>query len=171
MGQRRVEVGATAVSLIRDSAGRWRMDGLGSPLERFGLVTGLFGVVVNQRVQGCVGRDQCGIGDHAAFWRHQPLLFADLDDSSEERLEDVFAITIADATERRVVRHLVIQRKPTEPTIGEVVMDVFAELPIGLDVVKVGHQKHPEKDFRIDGWPSNPRGIASGGEVADERRL
>jgi hypothetical protein len=130
------------------------MDGLGSPLERFGFVTGLFGVIVNQRIQGRVGGDQRGIGDHAAFWRHQPLLFADLDDSSEERLEDVFAITIADATERRVVRHLVIQRKPTEPAIGEVVMNVFAELPVRSNVVEVSHHEHPEKDFRINGRPS-----------------
>jgi hypothetical protein len=67
LGQRRIGVGATAVSLIRDFASRRRMDGLGSPLERFGFVTGLFGVVVNQRIQGRVGGDQCGIGDHAAL--------------------------------------------------------------------------------------------------------
>jgi hypothetical protein len=141
------------------------------PWMQFGFVTGLFGVVVNQRIQGCVGGDQCGIGHHPALRRHQPPLLTDLHDPSEKRLEDVYAIPVADATERRVIRHLVIQRKPTEPAIREVVMDVFAELSVRSNVVEVSHHEHPEKDFRINRRPSQAGRIARGGQFTSERRL
>ncbi len=171
LGQGRIGVGATAVSLIRDFACRRRIDGLGSPLERFGFVTGLFGVVVNQRIQGRVGGDQCGIGHDATLRAHQPSLLADLHDPSEKRLEDLLAVTVADTTERRVIRHLVIQRQSAEPSIGEVVMDVFAELSVRSNVVEVSHQQHPEKDLRIDRRSSNSRRIARGRQFPNERRL
>ncbi|HEV8003527.1 MAG TPA: hypothetical protein VGP63_26930 [Planctomycetaceae bacterium] len=50
-------------------------------------------------------------------------------------------------------------------------MDIFAKLTIRLDAVQVGHQEHPEKDFRINGRPADSRRIASGSEFADERRF
>ena len=71
------------------------------------------------------------------------------------RLEDFLAIAVTDAAERRVIRHFVRQREPTKPSIGEVVMDILAKLPVRLDAVQVCHQEHPEKDFRIDGRSSH----------------
>ena len=67
----------------------------------------LFGVVVHERIERCICGDQSRIGHHPARVFDQPLLLALCHDPAEHGLEHLFAKTVADSRERRVVRHVV----------------------------------------------------------------
>lgn len=54
----------------------------------------------------------------------------------------------------RVVRDCILQAKATEPSIGQVQVDLFAEPTLGANAETVAYDKHAHHQFGIDRWPA-----------------
>jgi hypothetical protein len=52
--------------------------------------------------------------------------------------------------EGRVVWHLAIEAKPTEPAVGEVQVHLLAQPPFGTDAVAIANQQHPHEQLVPD---------------------
>jgi len=166
-----VGIGATGVGLIRDSSRGRRFDRPGPSLECFGFLARLLGIVVDQRIERCVGWNQGGVGHHTALLSDQTVFCATLHDLAKDRLVNLFSIPVPDATERRVVRHVIFQREPAEPAVDEIEVDFITQTSVLIDAVQIRHQHHPEVDDRVDRRPSLSVHIARGGQFSDERRF
>src|SRR6185295_3330551 len=94
-----------------------------------------------------------------------------LDDPAECRFEDLGAVAIADAGQRRVVRYFVLERQVAESAVGQVIANLFAELPFRGDTEKVRHQLHPEVDFRVNRWPSLLDRVPGSRQFSNERQI
>jgi hypothetical protein len=57
--------------------------------------------------------------------------------------------------EGRVVRHLAIEAEPTEPTVSEVQMNLFAQPTFRANAVAVANQQHPDEQFGINREPAS----------------
>ena len=57
--------------------------------------------------------------------------------------------------EGRVIGHRAIQIEPTEPTIGEVEMHLFAQPPFRADAHAIADDQHPDHQLGIDRWPTH----------------
>src|ERR1700722_7050068 len=74
-------------------------------------------------------------------------------DHGVEQLSQQMAVTGAAMPilgEGRVVRHLAIEAEPTEPTISEVQVNLFAQPPFRANAVAVANQQHPDQQFGIN---------------------
>jgi hypothetical protein len=49
-----------------------------------------------------------------------------------------------------VIRHLVVEIEAAEPTIGEVELDLLAQLSLEADAVAVADDEHPQHELGID---------------------
>src|SRR5262249_13473738 len=63
---------------------------------------------------------------------------------------------VARTRERRMIRDLVFDRKPTKPTIGEVYLHLTAQRPLRADRKHVADDQHPDHEPRIDRGPTDP---------------
>jgi hypothetical protein len=54
-----------------------------------------------------------------------------------------------------VIRNLVIEIEATEPTIGQVQLDLLAQLPLKADTVAVADNEHPDHQLGINRRPTN----------------
>src|SRR5262249_53374054 len=63
---------------------------------------------------------------------------------------------VARTRERRMIRDLVFDRKPTKPTIGEVYLHLTAQRPLRPDRKHVADDQHPDHERRIDRGPTDP---------------
>src|ERR1043165_6142202 len=86
---------------------------------------------------------------------------------------------LARTREHRVIRYLVLKAKPTEPTIGEVELDLAAQHTFRADGKHVANNQHPDHQHRIDRRSSgmrivrrqlgpNPRQIENAGNGAHQ---
>jgi hypothetical protein len=57
--------------------------------------------------------------------------------------------------ERRVVRHLAIEPKPTDPAIGEVQVNLLAQPPFRANAKAVANKQHPDEPFGINRGPAS----------------
>src|SRR5262249_24374832 len=60
---------------------------------------------------------------------------------------------VARTRERRMIRHLVFDRKPTKTTLGEVYLHITAQPPLRADRKHVADDHHPDHEPRIDLGP------------------
>jgi hypothetical protein len=71
--------------------------------------------------------------------------------------------TVAILRERRVIWNPVFQSKATEPAVGKIQMDLFAEAALGPNAETITDDQHPDHQF---GGNRRPTGVAVvGGEV------
>jgi hypothetical protein len=70
----------------------------------------------------------------------------------EDLPEDVAGAKAAVAInrERRMIRNLVIEIEATEPAIGKVEFDFFAQLPLRTNSIAVSDDEHPDHELGID---------------------
>src|SRR5260370_37855668 len=57
--------------------------------------------------------------------------------------------------ERRVVGDLIVQIEAAEPAIGEVQLDLLAQLPLKANAVAVTNDKHPDHQLGVDRRPAD----------------
>ena len=160
-----IGIGTATVRLIGDRACDRRLDGHGSPLQRFGFLLRLFRIVVHKGVECGIGRNQGCVRDHAASVSNQTVLPAELYDLVEDLLVNPFAVPVPCSTERRMIRYVVFQRKSAEPSISEIEMDLLTEASFGVDAVEVRHQLHSEVDDWVDRWAASSGRITASGEL------
>jgi hypothetical protein len=67
-----------------------------------------------------------------------------------------------------MVRHVTVEAKPAEPTIGEVQMHFLAEPPLRADSKAVADDQHSDHQFGIDRRP--PDRAVEGSEVSPNFR-
>src|SRR5438128_285308 len=109
-----------------------------------------------------IGLDHTGI-DGKAFATDQPFLHTPLNDALEHMSKRVALTkaTVAVLRERRMVRHCIPETQSTEPAIGQIEVDLFAQPALGTNAKAVPHDQHPHHQLRIDRRPPS---------VAVERR-
>jgi hypothetical protein len=56
---------------------------------------------------------------------------------------------------RRVIRHRSIQAEPTEPSVGQIEVNLIAQAPLRSDAETVTDQEHPDHQLRIDRRPAD----------------
>jgi hypothetical protein len=96
-------------------------------------------------------------GEH--LQTHHPLPFGHAaPDHGLKQLSKQIAVTEAAMPifgKGRVVRHLAIEAEPTEPTVSEVQVNLFAQPPFGTNAVAVANQQHPDEQFGINRRPAS----------------
>ena len=53
-----------------------------------------------------------------------------------------------------MIRCLVFNAQPAEPTIREIQLDLFTQSPLRADTLAVTDNQHPEHQLRFDRWSS-----------------
>src|ERR1700682_1707985 len=101
-----------------------------------------------------VGLDHAGI-DGKAFATDQPLLHAPCDYTLEHLPKRIAlpetAVTVL--REGRMVRYRVLKAESTEPAIGQIEMDLFAQSALGTNAKAVTDDQHSHYQLRIDRRP------------------
>jgi len=107
-----------------------------------------------------IGLDQAGI-DGESLAADQTGLDARSHDALKHATEDL-ALTealIAGARERRVVRYGIFQTQLAKPPIGQINLNLSADLPFRSDREHVPDDQHPDHQHRIDRRSPNLRVI------------
>jgi len=55
--------------------------------------------------------------------------------------------------ERGVVRHSILETQSTEPAVGQIEVNLFAQPSLRANAEAVTHDEHPHHQFRIDRRP------------------
>ena len=69
-----------------------------------------------------------------------------------------------------MVRHGAVQAEAAEPAVGQVEVDLGAELPFRADAAQVADQQHADHQLGIDREPPD-RAVVGRHDTADERRI
>ena len=56
-----------------------------------------------------------------------------------------------------MVRHRILETQSTEPAVGQIEVNLFAQPPLGTNAEAVTHDQHPDHQLRID---RRPTGVA-----------
>ena len=108
--------------------------------------TGLHAVLMAR-----VSRDQAGVYGEA-FTLDQACSHAAADHLVEHPAEGLTGTeaTMAILGEGGVIRNRIFQAEATEPAVGEVEMDFFAQASLGADAIAVTNDQHADHELRID---------------------
>ena len=122
-------------------------DGTGLPLrgQPVDLVWGLTMIAAG------IGLHDTGI-DGKPFALDQPSIHARPGHCLEQLPQDIAVAEAAVAIDRegRVVGHFVLEVETAEPAIGQMKLDLFAQLALIPDAVAVADNQHPQHQFGID---------------------
>src|SRR3954468_6756977 len=103
-----------------------------------------------------IGLDQAGV-HRKAHTIDKATRNASFDNTFEHMAKNIVLAEplVAYTREHRVIWHLVLNAKPTEPTIGKVDLDFAAQRPLRADRKHVANDEHPDHQNRIDRWSSS----------------
>ena len=82
-----------------------------------------------------------------------PTRYSRTADGALEDLAQDIAVAeppVAVDRKRRVVRHPVLETEATEPSVGQVHLDLLAQPTLRADRIAVADQEHPDHQLRID---------------------
>ena len=99
LSQRGVGIGTTRVCLVRDATRGRTIFQTTISLLALGFLVGFVGVVVNQRVERSIRRNQGGVGHHRALFSDQAVLLAEFHNLSENPSVDLLFVAIPNLCE------------------------------------------------------------------------
>ena len=123
----------------------------------------------DERAPGCVGLHR-GRVEEQLVAPHEPRLDAQPHDPLEEPAEDLEAVALADARQRRVVGQRLVQVVAEVPPQGEPIRDHPHEPAFGAQVLEEHHQLQLEEDDWVHRWPA-ATGVKRGDDLPRKREV